>query len=334
MERRYQVFVSSTFTDLEDARREVSTALLKTNCFPAGMELFPAADEEQFEFICQIIRESDYYIVISAGKYGSTHPETGISYTEMEYDYALEIKKPIIRLLHRDPFNYLPGKNIEETDEKRNKLLLFREKLQKSRLVNFWNDPGELGQQVILGLIDSIKRCPTPGWVRGENALTVEVLKELDKLRKRSAAGLRNQTPNLVKFDDLRGETSVLMMASNSSEVNEDDNEVGLANINNTAIAEAVLLALINNTHISGISTKAGDILTESFDFPKKVKKYKHYWLDISEERVMHFLHYLEYNGLVSADNGLGYWDWSLSPNGRRQAIFISSVRNLTINHA
>ena len=63
---------------------------------PAGMELFPAANEEQWKWIQRVIEESDYYIVIVAGKYGSIHPETGISYTEMEYDYAVSIGKPTI----------------------------------------------------------------------------------------------------------------------------------------------------------------------------------------------------------------------------------------------
>jgi len=100
MEKRYQVFISSTFQDLQNARQEVSQALLRADCFPAGMELFPAADEEQFEFIKTVIDQSDYYIIISAGRYGSIHPETKLSYTEMEYDYAVEIGIPIIRLLH------------------------------------------------------------------------------------------------------------------------------------------------------------------------------------------------------------------------------------------
>ncbi len=105
MEKRYQVFISSTFQDLRNARQEVSQALLRADCFPAGMELFPAADEEQFEFIKTVIDQSDYYIIISAGRYGSIHPETGLSYTEMEYDYAVKVGKTVIRLLHKDPFN-------------------------------------------------------------------------------------------------------------------------------------------------------------------------------------------------------------------------------------
>jgi hypothetical protein len=88
-DRRYQVFVSSTFQDLQDERREVMTALLELKCIPSGMELFPAANEDQWSLIKKVIDDCDYYVVIIGGRYGSVHPKTGISYTEMEYQYAL-----------------------------------------------------------------------------------------------------------------------------------------------------------------------------------------------------------------------------------------------------
>jgi hypothetical protein len=46
IDRRYQVFVSSTFIDLKEEREAVIRALLEMNCIPAGTELFPAIDEE------------------------------------------------------------------------------------------------------------------------------------------------------------------------------------------------------------------------------------------------------------------------------------------------
>ena len=46
MEKRYQIFVSSTFADLQEERQQVIQALMEMDCIPAGMELFPAADEE------------------------------------------------------------------------------------------------------------------------------------------------------------------------------------------------------------------------------------------------------------------------------------------------
>jgi hypothetical protein len=46
MQKRYQVFVSSTYEDLKQERAEVMQALLELECMPAGMELFPASSEE------------------------------------------------------------------------------------------------------------------------------------------------------------------------------------------------------------------------------------------------------------------------------------------------
>ena len=70
-DKRYQVFVSSTFHDLERERQEVMHALLELDCMPAGMELFPAANESQWNLIKKVIDDCDYYILIVAG----TRPE-------------------------------------------------------------------------------------------------------------------------------------------------------------------------------------------------------------------------------------------------------------------
>ena len=53
---------------------------MEMDCIPAGMELFPAADEEQWEFIKRVIDDCDYYVLIIGGRDGSLTPE-GISYT-------------------------------------------------------------------------------------------------------------------------------------------------------------------------------------------------------------------------------------------------------------
>ncbi|MGP5383387.1 DUF4062 domain-containing protein [Glutamicibacter arilaitensis] len=61
MNKREQVFVSSTFEDLKEARDTVIFGLLEADCFPAGMELFPASNASQWELIKSIIDDSDYY---------------------------------------------------------------------------------------------------------------------------------------------------------------------------------------------------------------------------------------------------------------------------------
>ncbi len=59
METVYQVFVSSTYADLKDERRRVSETLAKAGYIPAGMEMFPATDQQQFEFIKRVINRCD-----------------------------------------------------------------------------------------------------------------------------------------------------------------------------------------------------------------------------------------------------------------------------------
>src|SRR4026207_2413755 len=114
MDKRYQVFVSSTYADLQEERQEVMQALLELDCIPAGMELFPAANEDQWSLIKKVIDDCDYYVVIVAGRYVSLGPN-GHSYTEMEYRYATECGKPVIGFIHRDP-GTLPANRTESTD--------------------------------------------------------------------------------------------------------------------------------------------------------------------------------------------------------------------------
>ena len=114
MERRYQIFVSSTFEDLKEERQAVLRAILELDHMPAGMELFPAADNEAWQLIRDVIDASDCYVVIVGGRYGSLDEE-GLGYTEKEYDYALAAGKPVIALLHSDPESLARGKTTPTT---------------------------------------------------------------------------------------------------------------------------------------------------------------------------------------------------------------------------
>ena len=60
IDKKYQVFVSSTYTDLQEERQEVIKALLELDCFPASMEFFPSTDDDQWTLIKQIIDDCDY----------------------------------------------------------------------------------------------------------------------------------------------------------------------------------------------------------------------------------------------------------------------------------
>jgi len=182
MSIRYQVFVSSTYNDLQEERAEVMQALLELDCMPAGMELFPAANEEQWQWIKRVIDESDYYVVIVGGKYGTVHPEKQISYTEMEYRYATEIGKPIIGFVIDSSIS-LSETRIEIDADLREKLEKFKALVQ-SRLCKFWVSSADLGAKVSRSITQLMRRVPATGWVRADQ-VDLKETEEVLRLRNR-----------------------------------------------------------------------------------------------------------------------------------------------------
>lgn len=170
--RRYQVFVSSTYTDLVPERQEVLHSLLQTMCIPVGMELFPATGWEQLKLIKKIIDDSDYYILILAGRYGSRPAGSELSFTELEFDYAVEKKKHIICFPHKDP-GQLKADFIEDTDEGKRRLAAFRKKAMADRTCAPWSNPHELGSHVKTAIMHAIREEPQPGWIRARSVAPV-----------------------------------------------------------------------------------------------------------------------------------------------------------------
>lgn len=185
------------------------------------MELFPAVDEEQWEFIKRVIDDCDYYLLIIGGRYGSTTSE-GISYTEKEYDYAIEKGLKVIALVHEKPHEL----SVEKSDinpDLRERLNIFREKVKTNRLVKFWNLANELPGLVALSLSKTIKTYPAIGWVRTNQTSSNELLSEMNELRKRNSElekelieynkNKKIEIPNLASLDDtfkVRGNYKIL----------------------------------------------------------------------------------------------------------------------------
>jgi hypothetical protein len=183
-QRRFEVFVSSTYADLREARQRVTMALLECDAFPTGMEIFPATDDDAWTLIRRIIDQCDYYLLVIAGKYGSIDPTSGLSYTEMEYDYAVSVGKPVMAFLHGNP-GQLPADLCETTDERRAKLDKFGEKVQKAKHVKLWKSVDELPGQVSLTYNKFVRYYPATGWIRADQAASSESLKELLEAKSR-----------------------------------------------------------------------------------------------------------------------------------------------------
>lgn len=163
MDKKYQIFISSTYEDLKDERNAAVKTILTMDHIPIGMEMFNAGDDEQWEVIRRTIDASDYYVLILGFRYGST-TDTGISYTEKEYDYALEHGIPIIALVKDINVPSTPAQR--ESEQKAfNKWMAFRKKVTK-KIVNFWKDKNELSTCLIASLSKEMKLRKRVGWIQ------------------------------------------------------------------------------------------------------------------------------------------------------------------------
>ena len=164
MDVKYQVFVSSTYNDLKNERLAVINCLLDNDCIPVGMEQFHGVPMNQWDYIKKMLDNSDYCVLILAGKYGSLEGDSGIGYTEKEFDYAVANKIPVIRLLYKDLG--LLNVNQSETDSGKKKLLAFRKKAEQGSLADYYESIDDLKNKVSIAIHKAIKYCPRPGWIR------------------------------------------------------------------------------------------------------------------------------------------------------------------------
>lgn len=167
--RRLQVFISSTYTDLKAERQAAVEAILKAGHIPAGMELFAAGSQSQMEIIKHWIEESDVYMLILGGRYGSIEPNSGLSYIEVEYDYAVSLGRPIFAVvineaaLDRKVKEH--GAAVLETDRAR-ELRAFREKVL-TRHSAFFDDAKDIKLSVHESLPDLERQYNLTGWISG-----------------------------------------------------------------------------------------------------------------------------------------------------------------------
>jgi hypothetical protein len=210
--KKLQVFVSSTFEDLKPERQAAVSAILTAGHIPAGMELFTAGDESQMDVIKRWIDESDVYMLILGGRYGSVEPNSGKSYTHLEYEYALQIRMPFFACVVSEMAHELRVKEFGTAVTEKVKQLELTEfrKLVLSRMSKTWDDGKDIKIIVSETLAQFVKREDLRGWVRPTDQSNLPALSdELARLSKENA-DLRTQVIHQdrsfggLTFDEMR----------------------------------------------------------------------------------------------------------------------------------
>lgn len=195
---KYQVFISSTYEDLRIEREQVLKATLEMGHIPVGMEMFSAADDEQWKIITRQIDDSDYYAVLVAHRYGST--VGGVSYTEKEYDYAASKGIPIIGFVIENDASW-PTNKVDTDPAAKDALDRFKAKV-KMKPVSHWTTATDLHGKFSIAFMKQITTTPRPGWTRATDVAGPEVVKELARLSSENATLRSHLSEAMHKAED------------------------------------------------------------------------------------------------------------------------------------
>jgi hypothetical protein len=206
-DRRYQIFISSTFSDLKPYRKEAIDVIWERGHIPIDMATFSAAHESDRVVIEKAIKKCQLYLLILGHRYGTLAPDRNISYTELEYEIAEKAGLYVIALrlkeaeiqerrssLHRSKHEDL----VELQNEER--LSTFHKRVCKDHYDQLWSEKGQFKFEVLRALIENLPKCKKLGYVeeqRGparliqsasQNEFIVDIIAELtsfDKLAER-----------------------------------------------------------------------------------------------------------------------------------------------------
>jgi len=202
MKKKLQVFISSTYTDLIDERQAAVEAILKSGNIPAGMELFTAGNESQLQVITRWIEESDVFLLILGGRYGTIEEKSGQSYIELEYDYAVSQNKPYFCIVITDEALEKKvkqeGSKVLETDNK-TKYDILRKKVL-SKMASFFSETKDIKLAVHETISEFKERYQFSGWITG-NFLEENELLRNENIQLRKKIEELNIDHNLSGYD-------------------------------------------------------------------------------------------------------------------------------------
>jgi len=195
--KKYQIFISSSYEDLLDERKAIIDEILKAENIPAGMESFVAGNDADLKVIEKAIDQSDIYVILVGARYGSVVSRNqNKSFTEIEFEYAKGKGKPILAFLLDDgSFDKIRNDLPKNHEDKRyeGELRRFREEVkkieggEKHRIVGFFGPRPDGIKQLANCFIGALyrlinnKEFNARGWVRGDIYERFRLPREIDQ---------------------------------------------------------------------------------------------------------------------------------------------------------
>ncbi len=148
-----KIYISSTFSDLEDCREAVYSALRALRHDVIAMEDYVASDQRPLDKCLADVVASEIYVGIFAWRYGFTpdkdNPEKK-SITELEFRCAVSHGKPCLLFLLDENANWPRAKM--EKGEAQQRIEAFRQELANDYTVSFFDNDDDLARKVVTAI--------------------------------------------------------------------------------------------------------------------------------------------------------------------------------------
>jgi hypothetical protein len=173
-DRRFQIFVSSTFREMAHQRKEAIQVIVELGHIPIALDRFSAQHSNDLEVISRAISDSQIYLLIMGCHYGElVPPDNRISYTELEYELAVKSGLDILVLqMHPDDIkkrrdNFRGGSDEDRREiENEDKFQHFLGRLKSHHYKQLWKvEDGQFKFEVARALFPATSHCTKPGFI-------------------------------------------------------------------------------------------------------------------------------------------------------------------------
>lgn len=177
LDKRYQVFISTSGAEMQPERMVLAQTLVGMGFFSWGLEQRTPLSTA---FARRQIDDCDYVAVLLGSAYGE-QSVSGVGYMHLEYIYAVTKQKPIIVFMHDEPAAREAALH-DDKPELRDKFQEFRKLLQNEvDQVFTYRSLRDLEMAVRFNLPQMLERYPVLGWVRPQNTQVLQ--DEIDQLK-------------------------------------------------------------------------------------------------------------------------------------------------------
>ena len=145
-----KVFVSSTTKDLGEAREKVCKVVAQLHDQYVCMDCYTSDPRSPKKLDQDKVNTCDVFVIIVGHLYGSSPKGGKKSFTELEYEAAIDSGKPVYPFLASNKLLLPP--ELQETDAKRKKLQVLRKRLIDDHAPRYFDNADNLCAEVAAAL--------------------------------------------------------------------------------------------------------------------------------------------------------------------------------------